>query len=85
MAKTATGITRGKLTKKFLKELSTNSYLVSNCGHNKYSPIYENLVVAMPKRENQWNEIKQAYANNRLCRVFRNKSDYRKWKSKFTK
>jgi len=32
MAKTATESTRGKLTKKFLTELPTNTYLVSNVG-----------------------------------------------------
>jgi hypothetical protein len=85
MAKTAKEIARGKLTKKFLTELPTNSYLVSNLGYNKYTPIYENRVVAISKRENQWNEIKQASANNRLCYAFRNKSDYKKWESQFNK
>jgi hypothetical protein len=85
MAKTAKEIVRGKLTKKFLTELPTNSYLVSNVFSNRDTPIYENRVVAVSKRENQWNEIKQASANNRLCYAFRNKADYKKWKSKFSK
>jgi len=65
--------------------LPTNSYVVSNVGYNKDTPIYENRVVAVSKRENQWNEIKQASANNRLCYAFRNKADYKKWKSQFSK
>ena len=85
MTKVAKEIARGKLTKKFLIELPTNSYLVSNVGYDKYTPMYENRVVAASKRENQWNEIKQASVNNRLCYAFRNKSDYKKWKSQFRK
>ena len=85
MAKDVKEIARGKLTKKFLNELPTNSYLVSNVGYDKYTPMYENRVVAASKRENQWHDIKQASVNNRLCYAFSNKTEYKKWKSQLYK
>jgi len=85
MAKTATEITRGKLTKKFLTELPTNTYLVSNVGYTIDEPIYQGRVVAKSKRENQWNELKKVSVNNRLCQIFQTKSDYKKWLTQIMK
>ncbi len=85
MAETYKGVVRRRLTKKFLFELPTKSYLVSNVMHSKDKPIYENRIVAISKREKQWGAIKQLSANNRLCYVFRNKSHYKEWKSQFIK
>ena len=85
MAITGKEIGRGKLTKKFLMELPTNTYLVSNIGNAIDQPIYKGKVVAESKRDNQWDELKRVGANGRLCHVFQNSNDYKKWVSQINK
>ena len=85
MAKTATEIARGQLTKKFLTELPTNTYLVSNVGYAIDEPIYQGRVVAKSKRENQWNELNKVSVNNRFCQIFQTKSNYKKWLTQIMK
>ena len=85
MPTTGKEIARGRLTKKFLMELSTNTYLISNVGYAMDEPIYQGKVVAKSKRENQWNEFKKVGVNNRLCHIFQTKSDYKKWLTQIMK
>ena len=65
-----------RLTKKFLMALSEGEYLVSNVHLFPGKPIFQEKVVTFSKREDQWNRIKSVLADQRLCYVYRNKSDY---------
>lgn len=78
-------IKRDKLSKKFLMELDTGLYLVSNTYDNPYNrtipykSIFSENVVAIEIRKEQWKRIVNARANNRLCDVFLSKENYDKY------
>lgn len=77
-------VTHGKLTKRFLMSLETRRYLVSNVheqaeGGNSV-PCFREAVAPPEARECQWQRIKSAYANGRLCSVLESESDYEEYK-----
>lgn len=72
-------VLEGNLTKKFLMQLEVGLYLMSNIGDKYRCPIYEGAIVAPNLRDMQWEKIKQVGAANRLCRVFKTKSEYVRW------
>lgn len=63
-----------KLNKKYFLGLPTEVYLVSNChemvGPNTYTPAFHGYVASPEEREAQWERIKAAYANHRLCTIY---------------
>ena len=69
-----------KLTKKFFLSLPTGVYLVSNCyemvSTDAYTPAFYEYVVASDQREAQWQRIKAAGANHRLCIVYRTTDEF---------
>jgi hypothetical protein len=71
-----------KLTKKFFMSLPTGVYVVSNCydtlrpGHA--TPVFNEYVLPEDERRSQWGRIKAAYADQRLCDVYRSAEDYKK-------
>ena len=76
---------RPKLSKKILMELPTGVYIVSNCYKrirpDKYVPAIEEEVVPFEQREAQWERIKAARANHRLCFVYTSFEDYERLKA----
>jgi len=65
-----------KLTKGFLMELPEGVYLVSNVYEKKGKPAFAEKVSPLSKRNKQWERIVKAWANHRLCDVFKTKKDY---------
>lgn len=68
-----------KLTKKYFMELPEGVYLVSNVYEDNNTPAYADEVPPLFKREEQWKKIVKAYADQRLCNVFKTKKDYLGW------
>jgi hypothetical protein len=58
--------------------LKTGLYLVSNIHSNPMQSIFEEVVSPINDRNDQWDRILQAGAFQRLCRSFKNKSEYEK-------
>ncbi len=75
-------IDRHKLTRKYLLGLPTGVYLVSNCyrrvGPNKSTPIFYEYVEQPEKRRFQWERIKAAGADQRLCDVYKSSEEFKK-------
>lgn len=73
-------IAREKLTKEFLLTLLKGYYVVSNCyrsvGENKMVPRFQELVSAPQKRIAQWQRVKNAGADGRLCFVYASPDAY---------
>ena len=74
-----TQLLQGKLTKSFLMQLTMGNYVMSNIIDKYRCPIYDGEVVPQDIRDMQWEKIKQVGAEDRLCRVFKSKSDYVRW------
>ncbi len=76
---------RNKLTKQFLMEQPAGRYIVSNCykrvSSNKYKPVFQEQVTALEQRHAQWERIKAARADGRLCFVYPSMEDYGESKS----
>lgn len=72
---------RNKLTKKFFHSLETGVFLVSNChinvGLNTYSPAFYEYVMPPKKRQEQWQRIKEAGADQRQCHVYSNIEEFK--------
>jgi hypothetical protein len=75
---------RGKLTKKFLMELPDGVYIASNCSYSIGYPVFEDKVDILSERHFQWEKIVKSGADQRLCYVFKTKSDYQKWLKEIT-
>ena len=82
MSQNVKELMRGKLTKKFLMELPVNVYLASNCFIKKDISVYEDKIASVSRRDNQWRKIIEASADQRLCYIFKSKTDYKKWLKK---
>jgi hypothetical protein len=71
-----------KLTKKFFMSLPSGVYVVSNCydslGPDRVTPAFNEYVVSQDERKSQWDRIKAAYADQRLCDVYCSVEDYKK-------
>ena len=78
-------VDRKKLTKEFLMDQPVGSYVVSNCyrivSPNKYEPVFQEEVKKQEERQAQWERIKAARANGRLCCVYPTSEDYMKSKT----
>lgn len=78
-------VDRKKLTKGFLMDQPVGSYIVSNCyrrvSSSRYEPVFQEEVKKPEEREAQWERIKAARANGRLCFVYPSIEDYAKSKS----
>jgi hypothetical protein len=70
---------RGKLTKKFLKELPEGLFLVSNLTDKNMNAVFAEAVSPQSARDDQWKRIVRAEAAQRLCHVFSNEQDYIEW------
>ena len=75
-------IKRGKFTKKFLMDLPDDVFLMSNRLNDKYEPVFAEKVMPLSKRIDQWQRIKEASADQRLCHVFKTEKDAEKWSHK---
>ena len=73
---------RRKLTKKLLMRLPAGVFLVSNCytpiGYRKVAPVFYEKVRPLDDREDQWQRIKAAGANGRICAVYWDIEDYKR-------
>jgi hypothetical protein len=71
-----------KLTKKFFMSLPAGVYVVSNCydtlGPGHATPVFNEYVAPQEERKSQWDRIKAAYADQRLCDVYCSAEDYKK-------
>ena len=81
MLKTVKEKMRGRLTKKFYLEIPTGLFLVSNVGWDLELPAFAEKVVRHSEREAQWKKIVEFGADQRLCHVFKDVHDYKKWVS----
>ena len=75
-------IDRHELTKKYFWGLTTGVYIVSNCfrrvGPGKSTPVFYEYVEQPEKREAQWDRIKSAGADQRLCDVYRSSEEFKR-------
>ena len=73
-----------KLTKKFLMSLPSGLYLMSNLvGQDRDSVFREYVLSPLDERKKQWDRIKLAGADNRLCRIFKTEKQACDWIKKF--
>ena len=68
-----------KLSKKFFASLPNGVYLVSNCYASPPISNFAEYVVPSAEREEQWQRITAAGADQRLCRVFKDQAAYQQW------
>ena len=69
-----------KLTKKFLMSLPKGIYLMSNLvGQDGDSVFREYILSPLSEREKQWQKIKLAGADSRLCRLFKTENQALNW------
>ena len=73
-------ITREPLTKKLLMDLEIGAYVISNimsappqCGGK---PVFAEEVRNLKARQGQWERIKAAHVNGKLCVVFPSRKYY---------
>jgi len=70
----------GRLTKKFLMELPSGLYLMSNMAAQDGDSVFRAYILSpLSEREKQWAMIKLAGADNRLCRIFKTEAQACKW------
>lgn len=67
---------RGNLTKKFLMSLQSDIFVQSNCLGSDMTPIFAECVALPNRRLEQWERVKAAGADGRLCYVHRSKTDF---------
>jgi len=72
-------ITCNRLTKTLLMAQETGLYLASNlyCPGHPLRPVFAERIVEPALRAAQWERIKRAKVNGRLCRVFEKPADNR--------
>ena len=75
-------ICRHRLTKKFFSTLPPGVYIVSNCyrrvGPNTSTPAFHEYTEPPRGRKAQWERIKTAGADQRLCDVYRSSEAFKK-------
>ena len=79
MAKNLNPIIGEKLTKKFFLNLEQGLYLTSNCYEVPGKPAFASKVAPLSQRSEQWKKIVKVRADQRLCNVFENENDHKKW------
>ena len=79
MSKEYDELIRGKLTKKFLMDLPDNIFLASNLFLGRGISAYAEYVAPLSKRNQQWEKIVKASVDQRLCYIFRTKTEYAEW------
>ena len=68
-----------KLTKKFFLGLPKSVYVASNLLQATLQPIFAEITLPGDSRLEQWKRITAVGADQKLCRVFKNKSACDKW------
>jgi len=69
-----------KLTKKFFMGLPSGIYLMSNLvGQDRDSVFREYVLSPLSEREKQWQKIKLAGVDSRLCRLFKTENQALDW------
>jgi hypothetical protein len=69
-----------KLTKKFLMNLPSGIYLMSNMVAPDRDSVFREYVLSpLSEREKQWQRIKLAGADNHLCRLFKTENHAINW------
>jgi len=69
-----------RLTKKVYFAAPAGCFMVSNLMTDRFASVFAERVLALPhERCAQWARIVAAGADQRLCRIFRNKHDCRTW------
>jgi hypothetical protein len=76
-------IATGRLTRKFLMGLSEGVYLVSNISRTRGKSVFEGYVISAEMRHIQWDDIKKAGADGRLCDIFRSRAHYEEFRKAF--
>jgi len=72
-----------RLSKAVALAAPDEAYLVSNCySESTAKSIFEEIVVPLEDREQQWERVVAAQANHRNCRFFNNKKEYQDWLDK---
>ena len=73
-------LARQRLTKSFFMAQRSGTFVTSNCYQAKSGqPVFAEVVAELPERLAQWERIKAAKANGRLCNVFRSREDREQW------
>lgn len=71
---------RVKLNKKNYMKIEDGVFLSSNATFDSPAkPVFAEKVVPSSKRDEQWQRIKEASADQKLCMIFKNKHDFNKW------
>jgi hypothetical protein len=65
-----------RLTRKFFMNLPEGVYLVSGVGYAPGVPVFGETVLPVAEREAQWQRIREARVNGRLCDVFRTQQEH---------
>jgi hypothetical protein len=76
---------RAKLTRKLLDELPTGQFIASNVCMSPESSAYTAYVRPEKDRAAQWQEIVACRVNHRLCAVFQNELQYRRYQRELLK
>ena len=72
-----------RLTKRFFMGLPEGVYVVSGYFDSEFRPLFEQYAAkAGPARERQWEEVKKAQVDKRVCRVFRTQGDSAAFRSR---
>jgi len=75
---------RQKLSKRLLMEITTGYWVVSNCFSEFNHFVFYEAVEPIAGRDEQWNRIKAARADQRLCNIFETKEECDEWMSELT-
>jgi hypothetical protein len=62
--------------------LPAGPFLVGNVCDADYPPSFAEIVVPKPEREKQWERVKAANAQNRLCDLFKNRASFERYRKK---
>ncbi len=67
---------RKRLSKKFFMTLEEGLFVASNCANENRKPVFADEIWPLSIRGLQWQIIVDRRTNNRLCNVFKTKSDF---------
>lgn len=70
---------RQKLSKRLLTEATTGHWIVSNCISEFNDFCFYEAVKPTVERDEQWNRIKAARADQRICNIFETKEECDEW------
>jgi hypothetical protein len=67
---------QGRLTKAVLMSLPEGVILQSNVGHDPFTPVFEDVLGPMAKREEVWAKMRALKVAGRMFRAFTAKESY---------